>query len=96
MAFAPDGRRIAVGLGWGTIGIFDVETGAPVAHLNAPALRPVNQMTFSDDGNRLAAACPGEFVQVWDLVEVERYLDELGLSHGPRPAPPQRSGAGSL
>ena len=72
MAFSPDGRTIAVGLGQGVehppvneAQLWDVKSGALVARI--PHERQVKAVAFSHDARWLATGGADSLVRVWDL-----------------------------
>jgi WD40 repeat protein len=66
VAFSPDGQRLAAANGDGTVGVFDLKTGAEL-----PPLRGhkdfVLSVAFQPGGTRLASASADRTVKVWDL-----------------------------
>jgi serine/threonine protein kinase/WD40 repeat protein/Flp pilus assembly protein TadD len=87
MAFAPDGRVLAVLFTPNTIRLVIPETGEELVTLTAPEPRVIQALCFSPDGTRLAAACWGHVLQVWDLRLARGQLAERALDWG-RPAYP--------
>ena len=78
-AFAPDGRRLAVGLGSGKVALFDVATRARVQVLEGPG-GAVSAVAFSPDGRKLAAGT-GHSVSGFDI-ESGKPLFPSGVHHG--------------
>jgi WD40 repeat protein len=65
VAFAPDGRRLAIGTYGATAKVLDVIDGKEKAMLPHP--REVRAVAFAPDGKRLATACWDGVLRVWDL-----------------------------
>jgi WD40 repeat protein/class 3 adenylate cyclase len=67
VAFAPDGRTVAMGNDDGTVTFWDIETGKPAA----PPLQALDEgfmnVDYSPDGNTLVAAGQSRAVTLWDL-----------------------------
>jgi WD40 repeat protein len=60
-AFSPDGRLLAVG---GTdVELYDMATGKKARSFGGPA--PIMGLSFSPDGQRLAASCADNTVRLW-------------------------------
>jgi hypothetical protein len=67
-AFEPEGRRLAVEMGYGTLALVDAEDGRELARLEAPDRSSLRPACFSPDGTQLlACASEGQAVYVWDL-----------------------------
>jgi WD40 repeat protein len=84
MAFAPDGRVLAVGSQEGTISIWSVAKPArPELRLHLPGHRgPVTNLAFDSQGLRLASTAGFDpLVEVWDLDVIKRDLDQLDLAN---------------
>lgn len=66
MAFAPDGKTLAVG-GGNAVRLYDVHTGAETAQIPIPAdPAAVTTLAFSHDGRKLAAGTVNELL-LWDF-----------------------------
>ena len=77
-AFAPNARRLAVGLGSGKIALFDVATRAREQVIDGPG-GAVSAVAFSPDGRKLVAGT-GHGISVFDI-ESGRPLVPGGTSH---------------
>jgi len=74
VAFAPDGRQLAVGERGGEITIWDTETGDKSATIGKQTLSIV-RLEFSPDGTRLAAASGDSSAPTWSqLLNGELWL----------------------
>ncbi len=89
IAFTSDSRVVAVGL-WGTgIHLFEVETGQPIATLEAIQAPPAYvDLNFSSDDTVLAAAVDYEGFCIWDMRAVRQRLASLGLDWNQPPLTP--------
>ena len=79
LAFAPDGRVLAIARTVTDVQLVDPATGRVLATLLAPEPRQVSGLGFSPDGGRLAAATTGDHVQLWDLGRLRQRLKSMGL-----------------
>ena len=81
LAFSPDNRWLAVAGPEGAVHIIDAQKGEMVATFQSPdpKVNPL-ELAFSSDGTRLALAMRERGVQVWDLEQVQRTLDGIGLA----------------
>jgi len=80
--FSQDGRFIATGCNRAAL-IYDVETGAKVAHLEDEAASPdgdlyVRSVCFSPDGRYLATGAEDKIIRVWDIASKEIKADFKG------------------
>ncbi len=67
-AFSPDGSVLAVGTHEGVILLLATRDGQEVGHLRGDRA-PVYTLTFSQDGQRLAASAGNTTILVWDVRE---------------------------
>lgn len=65
-AFSPEGKRLAVGCGDGTVKLWEVSTGREIARLTGHGAA-VKTLAFSPDGSRLATAGQEGLVRLWDI-----------------------------
>jgi serine/threonine protein kinase/WD40 repeat protein len=78
--FSPDGSMVAVEDTAGAIRLVATDTGAEVLRLEAPEQTRLRPRCFTPDGTRLlATGRDTQAVHIWDLREIRRGLDELGL-----------------
>ena len=82
MAFANDGRTLAVLKSLGTMELLDWRTGETLASLTPPRPQEVFSATFSPDGGLLAVLGDSE-IQIWDLDQLRTELASLGLDWSP-------------
>jgi WD40 repeat protein len=75
VAFDPGGSVLASAGHDGTVRLWSIEDGAPLAVLRTASEAP-DQLAFSTDGEWLAVAGPDAPVEVWDVASGER-LDTL-------------------
>jgi WD40 repeat protein/tRNA A-37 threonylcarbamoyl transferase component Bud32 len=68
LAFNADGTRLATGLNWNQVRVWDVDTGRVVADVG-PVSDCVQDVAFRPDGRRLAAACHDGRVYVWETAD---------------------------
>jgi eukaryotic-like serine/threonine-protein kinase len=80
VAFAPDGKLLAVETGEGSIAIVDPDTGRENVRLEDPSRDRAVALAFSHDASYLIAKGTGNGrLQVWDLRLIRTHLMELGL-----------------
>jgi WD40 repeat protein len=89
LAFHPCGRIAAIRdsyqswtQGRSRLRLVDLETGGVLAALEAPEDANTYEVKFSPDGRFLAAAQTDFHVDVWDLSQLRRRLEELDLATG--------------
>src|SRR5262249_1060420 len=85
MAFTPDGRLLAVTRARRVIQLVDTETGESLATLEPPdpGAEGIFSMCFNGDGSTLVAATSNHRLQIWDVWEIRRQLQAMGLDWGP-------------
>jgi serine/threonine protein kinase/WD40 repeat protein len=89
LAFAPDGRLLAVCRSQRLVQLVETTTGRELATLWPPEPAYIADLCFSPDGACLAVAHAARNVCLWDLRAVRARLAELGLDWDfpPYPAP---------
>src|SRR5262249_15447864 len=91
LAFARGGSVLALATKQNTVGLLDpADPDREFATLTAPARRRLTWLCFSPDGSRLAAACLGHTIQLWDLRLLRQQLEALGLDWELPPYAPAR------
>lgn len=79
LAFAPQGRELAVGTQRGSIHLWKIQS-KPEPILRLPAHRgAVSILAYDAEGQRLASGGSDRAVVVWDLARVRSELGSLGL-----------------
>ncbi|MBI1291973.1 hypothetical protein GC173_12145, partial [bacterium] len=69
MSYSPDSKRLAVGMAFGSVAVWNLERGAldfEVRNAHGTA-KPVYVVTFNHDGTRIASGGVDEVVHVWDV-----------------------------
>ena len=69
LAFAPDGRRLAVGFADGSIRVWDIATGKPLGRLDGHR-GTVWSLRFSPDGLALYSGSADTTVLIWDMTQL--------------------------
>jgi WD40 repeat protein len=88
VAFAPDGKMLAVAADSRKVRLLDPETGEPFATLADSRSGIITWLSFSRDGVRLAVAAENHLVRVWDLRLIRRQLAAIDLDWDLPPYPP--------
>jgi len=88
MAFAPDGRLLALARSTLEVQLFHADTGRQIARLPSPSPQIISYLCFSPDGSQLAIATEAGTVELWDLRRIRQGLAELGLDWDLPPYPP--------
>src|SRR5262249_1503053 len=70
VAFRPDGRYLAVGVGAG-VKLVDLTSGLVVADVPAAHPDPIYAVAFDSDGDQLATTDGGGQVRVWEVTPAE-------------------------
>jgi WD40 repeat protein len=97
VAFAPDGRALAVAGVRRGLQLLDPATGDEIATLSAPGDPQLSKPSFSPDGRWLTAHARPLDVCVWDLPRLGGRLGGLGLADGwPLTPPAEPPAAGSV
>jgi WD40 repeat protein len=78
-AFARDGTLLAIAPTRTHIKLLNPQTSAEIASLTPPEHQNITSLTFSADGQQLAATTESRAVQLWDLRALRRELAALGL-----------------
>jgi WD40 repeat protein len=90
LAFAPDGRLLALARSELEVQLFDPATSRQVARLPSPSPQIIVALRFSPEGSRLAVATEDSLVELWDLRRVREWLAERRLDwDGPPYRAPQ-------
>jgi WD40 repeat protein/predicted Ser/Thr protein kinase len=84
VAFARDGRTMAIARSWSEVQILDASQGTLLATVMAPEPQQISWLALNHDGSRLAVATRGDKVQAWDLGSIQRELTRMGLEWGTR------------
>jgi len=79
LAFAHDGRVLAIALTPRLVQLIDPDTGQELASLSVPSGGAVNGLAFSPDGSQLAVAVQWNVINIWDLRSIRRQLADIGL-----------------
>jgi serine/threonine protein kinase/WD40 repeat protein/Leucine-rich repeat (LRR) protein len=84
-AVTPESRRLAIGLGDGSVQLFDLASGTPVRRFEGPAFdsnRLVYCVGISPDGTLLAAGYKRHMVRIWDIASGRKRMDVMTVSPG--------------
>ena len=65
VVFSPDGNTIASGSSFGTIGIWNANTGEHIHTLTGHTYQ-VESVAFSPDGNTIASGSQDDTIRLWD------------------------------
>ena len=87
IAFAHDGRSMAITSSQRTIRLVETATGRTLADLSAPDTQLIQGVTFGPDDGQLAVATDGRSVQVWDLRAIRGHLASMRLDWDLPPPP---------
>jgi eukaryotic-like serine/threonine-protein kinase len=79
LAFADDGTLLAIRHSPSKLCLIDPATGRQFAELQPPNQQTLLWHCLSRDGRRLAGACPGGAILVWDLHLIRQQLAQQGL-----------------
>jgi len=99
MAFAADGRLLAVAQSRQQIKLYDpAREWNAIATLEAPTHAQYSSLVFSRDGSQLAAVSHNHVIQLWDLRRVRERLARMKLDweHRPYALPRQSARLGPL
>jgi eukaryotic-like serine/threonine-protein kinase len=81
MAFAPDGRILALVPSFGLIRLIDPANGAELGTLEAPDVQErIVTLSFTPDSAHLIAGSLARRLHDWDLRAIRQHLVELGLN----------------
>ena len=83
IAFARDGRSLAITPSQRRVRLIETATGRALANLSAPDPRQIRGLCFGPDDSQLAVATDDRAVQVWDLREIRRHLAAMRLDWDP-------------
>ena len=81
VSFSPDGATLASGAWNGTVKLWDVATGEPIAMLEGHTRR-VTSVSFSPDGAILASGSYDDTVKLWDVASREIIATLQGQASG--------------
>jgi WD40 repeat protein len=79
VAFAGDGRLLALAYGRDVVHLHDTGTWQHLASLETPGRKDVTGLALSPDGSRLAIATADGALGLWDLRRLRERLAALGL-----------------
>jgi hypothetical protein len=72
IAFAHDGRSMAITMSQRTVRLVETATGRKLVDLSAPDPQVIQGASFSPDDSQLAVTTDGRAVQVWDLRAIRK------------------------
>lgn len=87
VAFAHDGRRMAIAKSHRLAQVVNPATQQELASLTAPDPQMINALRFAPGDRLLGVATPQGIVQVWDLPVLQQELAKLGLDWDAPPGP---------
>jgi WD40 repeat protein len=90
LAFAPDGRLMAIAADPREVRLIEPDTAAEIATLSAPEPEALTMLCFSPDGSLLAAGTASGTIQLWDLRRIRAHLADQDLDWD-HPALPEQS-----
>jgi WD40 repeat protein len=79
IAFAPDGRSMAIIPSPRAVRLIETATGRALANFSAPDPHEIRGLCFSPDGSQLAAATDDPAIQIWDLRSIRQNLARMRL-----------------
>jgi eukaryotic-like serine/threonine-protein kinase len=88
LAFAADGKLLAIAHSARVVHLVDSATGKEIATLAAPNPQPIGCLRFSPDGTQLAVACMNQTIHLWDLRLIRQGLAQRHLDWDMPPLPP--------
>jgi signal transduction histidine kinase len=88
LAYSADGQRIALTHGVRQVQLLDSGGMTVLASLNAPHPERITALSFSQDGQLLAASTDNREIQLWDFKQLQRELADAGLNWE---GPPRRA-----
>ncbi len=83
LAFSADSRLLAIAATRYLVQLVDVASSDPLASLQSPDPLLLTWLSFSPDGQQLAAAGQNHTIQLWDLGAIRRQLAPMGLDWSP-------------
>jgi WD40 repeat protein len=83
LAFSADGQLLALAATRFLVQLVDVSTGDRLASLQSPDPILLTWLSFSPDGQQLAAAGQNHTFQLWNLGAIRRQLADMGLDWSP-------------
>jgi WD40 repeat protein len=79
VAFAADGRTLAITPNGRHVRLIDASTGRTLADLTAPDPLPISCLCFSPDERHLVVAYSTHAIHLWDLHLIREQLAAMGL-----------------